>query len=92
MLVAIYAPVAWKEKWDFYQELTKVVKEGQTEGYKVVVAGNLNVMIDYADRATGGISQQKVGIQKEICQLLTEWGVQESEGRGEWNRFTYHYL
>ena len=91
MLVAIYAPVVWKEKWNFYQELTKVVKEGQT-GYKVVVAGNINVVINYADRATGGISQQEVGIQKEICQLLTEWRVQESEGRGELNWFTYHHL
>ena len=44
----------------------------QTERYEVVVAGNLNIMIDHADRVTGRISQQEVGIQKEICKLLKE--------------------
>ena len=68
-----------------------MVKEGQTERYKVVVADNLNVMIDYANRATGGVSQQEVGIQKKICQLLTEWGCRRVT-KEELNWFTYHHL
>ena len=66
MVVSIYAPVQWEGKWAFYQGLTEVVRKGQKEGYKVMVAGNFNTMLDYGDRATRSLSQQEVVIQKKI--------------------------
>ena len=51
MVVGIYAPVQWEEKWVFYQGLTEMVREGQKEQYKVVVAGDFNITLGYGDRA-----------------------------------------
>ena len=59
IVTEIYAPVQWKKKWDFYQGLSNIVRQEQENEYRVVVAGDLNLTLDYINRATGGISKWK---------------------------------
>ena len=45
------------------------------EEYRVIVAGDLNLPLNYGDRATRGINQQKVAVQKKIHCILEKWKV-----------------
>ena len=48
-----------------------------------MVAGDLNLTLNYGNRATERISKQEIIVQKEICRIMKSWEVQKSESRGK---------